>query len=562
MSTFSHINSVRLDGLLNSIAKDCHLYKPLLSKHENEILASSNADAKAQLLFKTIVNWQSSLNEARISPNSQNVILENARTYASLTDSQNAVNKFKRKFNKLFLDGLSDSDKHKLAEKLTERFNKPCTKKYLDFSIFVIENFGYDENCFRFFSQYMGHQLVFPAKTTKEILNLAYFDPDEPDLPLQFTMAVASVAARAPLSSNDWNYPSQENSPFTQYSIPMWYVVKERREEAEVKNRAILYKSISRSFWSQKLKFSNFKTVMTLAKLQNGELIQNCTERSTQLFYNLTRKRTFDTIAYCSIQSKEEADEDESQEGCDHIFISAESADDPRRFHLDAWNGAKLYPADKHELYLQDYIATEDDDGSAITELFNPKTQYINAETFNIYPLDAFEHDSFSKHPGLIQLLKEFHEISTVDRESKMLKALQIITFIENKMPLFEIYDGAVHDLYDQMMYLTAKERKKGLQYTPNESERLCPINQALKDLDKTALKKLVSGKKERIKMTSSTILHAIKAAMISEDMEFYEMVAKIKPPILPLPIFIRFDKSPSIGLEKLTEEMFKDFPY
>ena len=530
-----------------------------MDQNEKKISVSNNNEEKTHLLFKKIVEWQSSLNEARLDPQSQVRILENLSEYTAITDSQLAVNKLKRKFNKLFLENLLDADKEILAKKLLENFHKPCTKAHVAFSNFVIENFGYDENCFKFFSQYMGYPLVFPAKPLNKILNLTYLDPNEPDLPLQFTMATASVAVRAPISSNAWNYPNQEDSSFAQYSQKAMDAAFRCSNETDTRQEGIINKIESRSFWSKKLQLSDFRYRMVYSKLANGDLIQNCGRRSFQLFFDLTRKRTFDTIAFCSIEKRKKAAS--SQEG-DHEFIIARSADDPRWFILDAWNGAKLFRLKDRELHLRDLIGNVDDKGNVTTKPFNPKTQLIRGETYNIYPLDKFERESIFKNPDLIQLLKEFHEISTSKRQEKMLKALQIITFIEDKSPLFEMYDGAIHDLYDQMMYLTAKERKKGLKYTPTNSEKLCPLNQALKDLDKTALKKILSQKRERITMTSCTILHAIKAAMLSEDMEFYEMVEKIQPPILPLPIFIQFDSAPEIGLKKLTEELFEDFPF
>jgi hypothetical protein len=62
--------------------------------------------------------------------------------------------------------------------------------------------------------------------------------------------------------------------------------------------------------------------------------------------------------------------------------------------------------------------------------------------------------------------------------------------------------------------------------------------------------------------MDTFTILHAIKAALIKEDIEFYEMVAK-QAPVEALAIFSKFDKDdPALGLKKLTDELFEGLPH
>src|ERR1700722_14433502 len=111
MSIFSHINnSNKLNELFNSFTIS-YSYRPLLDQNEKKISVSNNNEEKTHLLFKKIVERQSSLNEARLDPQSQVRILEHLSEYTAITDTHLAVHNLKRKFNKLFLENLLDADK-------------------------------------------------------------------------------------------------------------------------------------------------------------------------------------------------------------------------------------------------------------------------------------------------------------------------------------------------------------------------------------------------------------------------------------------------------------------
>src|ERR1700722_1082220 len=555
MGILSHINdSVRLNELINLFNKSNHQYKPIMKKTKQRLLASSNnAEDKARLLFEKIVDWQNTLTLARTDPNS--TILYDKNKYQTFIESQNVVNKLKRKFNKMFLEELSPSRKLELAIEFIEGNEESLDEGSLSVSFMFLENFGYDENCFRAMTEFLDYDLLYfgPTDSNEEIVE--FKDCNHTFPPLHYFHALEATAIQAPLSSNTWGYRGQEKTPLTQISKKSIEAAIYRREETYGKNDSIINQKLSKNAWLKELNVSDFKEKIIFARLGNGQFVQNCFEQGSDLFYRLTRQRTFDTISFCRILKKDGVPE--SEKG-DHGFICAKRADDPTSFVLDPWNGAKMYPTDKMEKHLENYVGDIDANGKPLLRRYNPQTQYIDTLTYNIYPLEAFKRESRFFHPFLYSLLKEFHAIPSSKREDKMRKALEICSFIENKMPFYELYDRAIHDLYDQMMYLTAKERKKGLKPTVDYFDQLCPVNQALKKGDKKALKELLSNKE---KMDSLTILHAIKTAMIEEDREFYEMVMQENPPI-PYPQFMgQFGKTPQEALEALTQKLFKKSP-
>jgi hypothetical protein len=236
------------------------------------------------------------------------------------------------------------------------------------------------------------------------------------------------------------------------------------------------------------------------------------------------RERKFNYVAHVSIKANPNSMT--PQEG-NHSLIIASPPNDLRKFVLETWNSAMIYPFEKMQELLKDCADTDDMNGNAILRDFDPNTQRLLPNACSIFSLDDFKAASKTQPPQLLKLLEQFHRL--VDRKEKMLKALEIIHFIESKMPLYEIFDKAVHELYDQLVFLTKKEQKNGLVFTPPIRADHCWINEALQRLDMQALDLLLSEKKS---MDSLTILHAIKAALRSGNYAFYYKVMNGRPPL------------------------------
>ncbi|HSX13055.1 MAG TPA: hypothetical protein VLE96_01360, partial [Chlamydiales bacterium] len=491
--------------------------------------------AKANLLFKKIIDWQNALYEQRNEKDCK--IIYDEDEFIAYSDSQYSLNKIKRKFNKAFLEGLGPSQKKALAEEILIKKGLSVNKKNMTMARYAINHFGYSELCLDFFSEFIGHKLNSPIRPLAELVDVKHTK----GVSHHFIMTVASTAAQAPLASNASKYRGQEKTPITDFCEKAWESIVDQLEGERAAKKIELNYMLRKNRWTTRLGMSNFRKVIENAKMLDESIIKNCGERADSIFYAIARERDFTVGKRCSI--KENPHSKSPRKG-DHVFVISNGR------VLDAWNGARIYRESEIKLYLNDYFDVSSN-GKACLRQFSPKKQMIQASAYTIYPCDAFEKDSVTKHPHLIQLLKQFHDLS--DRNEKMLKALEIVSFIENRMPLYEFYDKAVHELYDQMVYLTKKERKKGLKFTPRNPSP-CRINEALINLDKGALKKCIS---ENERMNKLTIFHALKATLRSNDPEFYDLVSNANPPIETSLLTKIVDQDPLVALEKISERLF-----
>jgi hypothetical protein len=237
----------------------------------------------------------------------------------------------------------------------------------------------------------------------------------------------------------------------------------------------------------------------------------------------------------------------------DHVFVIFESLLDRRSCVLDAWNGARVYP-NKDE-YLEGYAGTKALDGAANVVKFDPTLQHIHIKTCSIFPVEIFKKMSRTQHIALIELLKEFQETPKEHYQEKMLVAMEIVRFIENRMPLYEYTDPAVHELYDQMVYLTKKERKKGLTLPSLNEKGRCLVNEALQNLD---LPGLENHLRENQPMDGVTLFHAIKASLRANNIQFLEAVVNANVPIKPSFLNNVYDSNPKEAIIQLANLLYK----
>jgi len=238
----------------------------------------------------------------------------------------------------------------------------------------------------------------------------------------------------------------------------------------------------------------------------------------------------------------------------DHYFVIGQDPVTHQSHVLESWNGAKIYAHQQIEEELYDYGKTFSlKNGKPHIKKCDPSTQKIQVSAYSIYPLEAFKDNSITQDSNLIQLLREFHQISGLQRQIKMKKAVEIIYFIETQMPLHPYIDPAVHELYDQMLYLTKKERKQGLKYDPPACAGRCLVNEALQNLDLPALRKHL---RENKAMDSLTLLHAIKASLRADDLKFLTLVVDAGVPIEKNGFMDHFHEDPQQAITRIAVKL------
>src|SRR5262249_51837130 len=118
-----------------------------------------------------------------------------------------------------------------------------------------------------------------------------------------------------------------------------------------------------------------------------------------------------------------------------------------------------------------------------------------------------------------------------------------------------EFIDPAVHELHDQMLYLTKKARKNGLKPPAQPESGRCLINEALQDLDLAALQHHLQENK---KADSLTIFHAMKACLRAGDLRFLRELAHagIHIPIEKSSFTFFFDRDPVKAIRILASKL------
>jgi hypothetical protein len=529
MTIFHNINASKMDSFLKLIdsCKD-PVYMPVLHLKTRPIL-KSDAFTKAVGCARILVEWQNQIDEAKNEPKSK--VLFSEKKFTHLKESQQILNKLKRKFSRLIVENMTPDQQEALTKEVSKIFGAPDLS--IQAALYLFDRHGDDSLCLKIIGQFADHPLNAPAFLVSERVRLlGESDSYEPDARFLFT--VSSTAEQFPIAGNTWGYEGQESTPLTQFTEVKGYAVRNRLSELRDKNDAAVE---PKNPWEKAVNLSAFKKAIRRAKNHDGSLVGNCGERGRRVFQRLSAERSFDLLSLIDVGSG------------DHLFVIAQELDNSESHVLDPWNGAKVYSKKDINDRLYDYIEVDKKTGKPRIKKFDPKKQHLDVVAYNIYPLDAFKKDSKTKHPYLIQLLDEFHEISRLDRKEKMIKALDIIQFIETKMPLFEYVDPAVNELYDQMLYLTKKERKNGLILPSDRVEKGCRINQALQKLDLDSLRSFLKEKKS---MDSLTILHAIKASLRKNDIRYLMEVVDAGVPIESNLAVLQYDSDPADGLVKL----------
>ena len=132
---------------------------------------------------------------------------------------------------------------------------------------------------------------------------------------------------------------------------------------------------------------------------------------------------------------------------------------------------------------------------------------------------------------------------------------MEIVRFIENEMPLYEYTDPAVHELYDQMVYLTKKERKSGLTLPPLNAKDRCLVNEALQNLDLHSLQKHL---KDNQPMNGTTFFHAIKASLRANNLQFLHAVVAANVPISASSLTTVYHSNTAKAITQLAERLYK----
>ncbi len=546
MSSFKNINfnSASLDYLFSYLTNSNCIHKPLISAEEQNIINSQDSSSKAQLLFVKIIDWQNELTKQRIAPDSQ--VIDTRESYAAFVASQNALNKLKRKFNKLFLENVTPPQTEEIAKQQLEKIDEPVSSDNIEFIEYIIKNFGYNDSCLQTFARWYGEGCELQNANEipiEKLIELKGFPENEE--PTTYTMLnLLDVLIKMPISGNTWGFPGQE--PTVIYSQKVGNAANARLKETRDENK----KKVKLLAQSQPM--SNFKRFKTFAKLQIGQYIGNCTEGAIDLFNALTRDENYVFVALCQLKGKPIPGTNKKGKA-DHAFVIAQERREHQKNVLDHWNGASIHPESKNYKYLRDNTKQLDSRGRAITRKFNPNKQEIEVLAYNLYPYEAFKKDSKIKHTWLLELLERFHKNS--DPQERTSEALHMISFIENKMPLYEYYDPALRELYDQLMDFTKKARKKGVNCT-SEAD-IIPINEALKKLDKSRLKQYLAEKKPT---DGYTILHALKASLLSGDMDYYDLASSACHYDTSTPLTESFDPDPKKAVAIIYKNLFPTY--
>lgn len=531
MTLFTNLDTARVNSVVRLVQSSNSRYKPAFLRSTEASFQSNDLTLKIVACVQFLIRWQNDLDDCKSDPYC--FVLFHHDQFEEYAASQRTLNKLKRKLSRLFFEGLD-------PEQRTTFINKAAAKFHLDSAApqyveHMFRHQGDDAFCLEMMGDCMKTHLNVPVAMPDKIV-ARYQDSSHPAAHPRLALAVGSAAEHFPLASNTWNYPDQpKNSWSNNYSEDKAHAVIDRRNQFQGDNRAFY----QISYWDNVVERSRFRENILSAKILAGNPLGNCGERSLHVFHRLSKQRKFDSLSRVMLVPG------------DHLFVISDKE------ILDAWEGAKIYPEELKGKLLHDYKGMDAKKGRPVLELYDSK-QEISVIAYNLYPLEAFKKDSTTKHFNLIELLKQFHQIPKQQRQEKMIKALEIIQFIEQKLPLYPYIDPAVNELYDQMLYLTKKERKNGLKPPPLPAKDRCLINEALQNLD---LRALGDHLKNKEKPDSLTIFHAMKACLKGNDSSFLMEIeeAGIQIPVEATPFTFFFDRDPVKGIKELAKKLSTD---
>lgn len=532
MTIFCNVNKNKLDLFVEQIQSGRFNRQPALQERTRSIFKSEETPLKAVACAQFLIQWQNNLDEQTTDPSCK--ILFDATAFEQFSQSQRALNKLKRKFSRLVIQDMPLDQQESLLKESTDKLKVRFTNVSVLQHLFQFQ--GEDAICLEMLGLYANHRLKLPHRPMKELVALygdANYQHDA-----HVVLAVASTVEHVPFSSNTWGFPGQVSWPSAAFTEEKASAVVQRRVEFSSKSPPVIGKTTP---WSKVVPATRFANIIHNSKYMDGSPVGNCGERSMRIFRQLAKQRRFDCFARLYLNPG------------DHWFNSHIGAGRSQLAFADAWNGAKIYPEKYLKALLKDYLGINFENGKPYIQPYNENAQKILLDSYNIYPLVVFKSSSKTKHPFLCALLEEFHQIPGEKRKEKMLKALEIIRMIEHRMPLYEYIDPAVNELYDQMMYLTKKERKNGLKYSPPNGTPQCLINEALQNLDLNALRAHINDGEMA---DGLTILHAIKAALRADDIRFLKEVVDAGVPIEKNTFTAYFHHDADKAIQQLASEL------
>jgi hypothetical protein len=531
MTLFTHLDKARVDSIVDLMQSSNSRYKPSFSSSTEIALKSDDLILKIVACVDSLIQWQNELKDCQNDPDCK--VLFNHDQYEQYAASQGTLNKLKRKLSRAFFEGLDPQQKEIFINKIAAKY------KFQAASLRIEHMFRYqgdDDFCLEMMGQCMNSHLNSPIITLTEnpVSIILHPDSNHSRPNLHHILAVASAAEHYPLASNTFGYRGQpKNAWSNNYSVDKANAILARRDQFKGDNKGLQ----KTTYWDKAVNMSQFKQNIQTAKKFDGNPIANCWERSLHVFHRITKRRQFDSLSRVKLAPG------------DHWFAICDGN------VLDAWNGARIYPEALKEKLLYDYRGFNINDGRPVVTLYEP-TQKISVNAYNLYPLEAFKKDSTTKHLPLIELLNQFHQIPNQQQQDKMIKALEIIQFIEQKLPLYPYIDPAVNELYDQMFYLTKKVRKNGLKLPSLPDKDRCLINEALQNLDLSALYQHLKNKE---KPDALTIFHAMKACLRSNNTDFLRAIASagIQIPVEATPFTQFFDSDPAKAIITLAKNLY-----
>src|ERR1700722_9811100 len=135
-------------------------------------LHSDDFISRLGTLFNLIIDWQNGLYFYRNDPSK--FIIKNSSEYYNFKNSQRLLNKIKRKYNKLFLGCITSEEKECLVIRYLSRMGLPRNPKNREDAIYVLEHFGYDENCLKLFCEMRSVHLDSHTAPDDKLLDLSH----------------------------------------------------------------------------------------------------------------------------------------------------------------------------------------------------------------------------------------------------------------------------------------------------------------------------------------------------------------------------------------------------
>jgi hypothetical protein len=468
-------------------------------------LCSDNGQRKAKLCFQALAAWWSSNDVDKYSQSETLLATEN--NYRLYIDSQRTLCSFRKRFNQLVIKSLDPSTQKKIGRKVAEIW-----QFVTGISLSKRQNRVLGESMLKL---HTADPLCFIGLACATHLEpLPYREAFIPPISIltkidsldsSLIAALYATIQQIPLASNCWHYHQPEiplTAPSPQKICNASLRLAERRARAS-----------TQCLWVD----SPFISTRLRGKNARGSLVGNCHERAAHLFNELIKERRVDwKIDLCVLR------------GGDHAFILIRNAL-LRWYLLEAWNGAKIYPSDQIPAHLQNYCGVGQD-GTPTLSPFDPKSHQIYVLTSNFYSRQEFEKRSTMPLFTIASLLEDFHALPPTERDAKMQRASTLISTIQ-ALPFLKtslLYNLALQELLEQMLYLTKKERIVVVK------QKVCPINPINAALDNGDLETLKRHLKADEKADAQTLIYAMDAASRTQNMAFLRLIVekdvKVRP--------------------------------